>query len=205
MPWVRCLSCGKENDLDASGGYCEECGAKLPPSRAWETGLTDQPRGGGVTPEPRWNREDDEEESSDRGRRSDYEDDRPQEPSEEMLKARKEVSSILFAISGLQFVCGTAAAILLPAMMQQAGAAPDPNAAILIIAFAWGLGAVYLGLGFWARSQPLPPAVIGLLLYLGAAYMDYSAAPDMFLRGVWVKAIIVFFLVRGVITASKAR
>jgi hypothetical protein len=121
-----------------------------------------------------------------------------------MKQARKEVSGVLFGIAALQLVCGFISVLILPAMAAPQVPLP-PEAIIFSVCAVVGLGVIYVGLGIWARYHPLPPAVIGLVLYVGVTLLDFLVAPGVILSGIWIKIIILIALIRAVLKAATAR
>jgi hypothetical protein len=149
--------------------------------------------------EPRDHRRDDEEYD----RRFDRDFGGGRHESRAARSALNTASGGLFAVAGLQLICGS---IVLVAAPQLRGMA---NEAILIIGvIVFGTAIVFAGLGVWARYQPLPPAIIGLVLY------GLLAVADLFVSvqqggeaqgylGLVVKLIIIGVLVNGVSAANR--
>jgi hypothetical protein len=121
--------------------------------------------------------------------------------SAQAARARKQVASTLFSLAGLQFVCGLGAVALVP---NQLAGGPVPGAVVpvlagVIVAIALGFAA----LGYWARSQPLPAAVVGLVLYGVLFVGDLLANPQMVMQGLVVKILIIMALVKSVSVAAR--
>jgi hypothetical protein len=135
---VTCYHCGVENDVEATAGYCDSCGKKLPSPTAFRDR---QDRDAGnpdpVESEPQrgeW----------DAGVR-DYADRdfRLHEPTEEQKAARKQAAGTLFAVAGLQVVCGVTVGVAAPAL----GLPMDAEALIFTVILMVGLGIFFSGLG----------------------------------------------------------
>ena len=125
----------------------------------------------------------------------------------ESAKARKEVAGTLFGVAAMQFVCGLAAVSLIPT--QVAGGPISRDAAATMAATVVLIAIVFAGLACWAWFQALPPALIGLVLYIGIVMLDFAvAAPNpqamqMLMRGIIMKVLIIAALVKAVSTAGK--
>jgi hypothetical protein len=82
----------------------------------------------------------------------------------------------------------------------------DPNVSIGALAVAmFGIAAMFLGLAFWAKRNPLPAAIVGLVLYITVHLLDALADPTAIARGVLIKVIIVVVLVRAISAGAKHR
>lgn len=71
----------------------------------------------------------------------------------------------------------------------------EVTAGLLVIGAA---AAVFYGLFFWARRNPLPAAIVGLVLYVSLQLLDAVADPASIMRGILIKLIIIFMLVRAI-------
>lgn len=85
-------------------------------------------------------------------------------------KARQTTALLLFLIAGLQTICG---AILLNG--NNPAIPPEARDVVFVILVATVF--TYVGLGFWALLQPVPAALIGLVIYVLLAAADVVAAP----------------------------
>jgi hypothetical protein len=182
------------NDPEETSGYCEECGKKLPPATAFSH---EKP-----TRSPAYDRDDRDDRDWDR---DPYEEDRfrrRDELSPEQQKARKEASGILFAVAVLQVVCGGIALAILP---QMAGVQLTPAEIVVEAVFMVGVAVVFAGLGVWARFQPLPPAILGLILYILLSLGTMAANPELIGKGLVLRIIIIIGLGKAIQSASKAR
>ncbi|GEM_PF-6511249 len=86
------------------------------------------------------------------------------------------------------------------------GPSPSLMRVVLIVSSA-GLiaGLVFVGLAFWARNNPLPPAIIGLVIYVifavVATIIDFSAGAAFGLMSIWGwiwKLIIILLFVDAI-------
>jgi hypothetical protein len=73
----------------------------------------------------------------------------------------------------------------------------------IAIAIIAGLTVAYGALALWAVYQPMPPAVLGLMLFIGLMIHHFSAGGDPW-RGIFVKIFILLILIQAVATASRA-
>jgi hypothetical protein len=87
---------------------------------------------------------------------------------------------------------------------QLAGGPVPPQARAFMAAVILGIGVIFAGLGTWALFQPLPPSIIGLVLYVLFIVIDFAAAPELVLRGIILRIIIVVALVKAVQAAATA-
>ncbi len=89
------------------------------------------------------------------------------------------------------------AALLLIGNLIVMGASDSFTAIGLIIAFlATG---VFVGLGFMTKKQPLGSVVVALILFATLWLIDIIVlGPEYILKGIIVKAIIIYFLATGI-------
>ena len=67
----------------------------------------------------------------------------------------------------------------------------------LIIALL--IAGVFVGLAFMTKKQPLGSVIIALVLFTGLWVMDIVVlGPEYIIKGIIVKAIIIYFLVTGI-------
>jgi hypothetical protein len=118
----------------------------------------------------------------------------------EMAAAKKECASLLFALAGLQLLCGFAALAVLPDEMF--GGAAGKNATSWLV---MGLGLAFAGLGYWALSQPLPASIVGLTIYVIFTIIQLQAIIQLGMgMGLYIRIAIIAALVRAVSSAAKA-
>jgi len=116
--------------------------------------------------------------------------------SAELDKARKQMSGILFAIAALQLVCGV--------MLLAIGSRHHRVSGIAVVELA-GIAIVFGSLGLWARYRPLPPAIIGLVLYILLSLLTFAANPALAAKGIGIRVLMVMMLIRAIRTCSKAQ
>jgi hypothetical protein len=148
MPTIRCIFCDNVYDSARTRGRCSDCGFEHPPgtvARAPDVFHTTV-----VTPSGR-----------------------PVRLSDEEVQARQQASAALMTVAVVNLLCrgfGLAAVLL---AMQQAQQAPQgqpalqqvTDAQLAFLGVFLGISAVFFLLSWWARYQPLPPSLIGLMLY----------------------------------------
>jgi hypothetical protein len=118
-----------------------------------------------------------------------------------MAEARKEASGILFAIAILQLICGGILIALAPQIM----GAPIPDDDMVFFIAEWfGIAVVFALLGLWARVLPLPPVIIGLILYVSLAVAAAVVNPETIKNGIIVKIVIILGLIRAIRTCLSA-
>ena len=99
----------------------------------------------------------------------------------------KKARNAIFVIAGL-FLVGT---------LVQMGISDTFTTLGLVIALV-GAG-IFLALGFMTKKQPLGSVVTALILFVGLWVMDIVlVGPEYIVKGIIVKAIIVYFLVTGI-------
>jgi hypothetical protein len=124
-------------------------------------------------------------------------------------KARKETAGGLFAIAGYQMISGIVIYFLLKSGGVP-GILPRELLSPLAVTVVCGIGLVFAGLGWWALYQPLPPAIIGLLLFAGLWFLDFLAMQQLHLQhnigfNFWIKLCIIAALIRSVGQSANAR
>jgi hypothetical protein len=183
MAMVRCPNCDAENAPDATSGVCAICGHRL--DAAPRAGITEYP--GAPSPVPGYPGRP----SLPRPLGDEPGEPRDPEAEDERRVAILRASGGLFAVALVQFLCGCWGLAMVGSLAQ----GPAVMAALVVLV---GLTAVYVGLGFWARYQPLPPAVLGLVIYVLLNLAFCLMDPDTGLRGIIVKGILVVVLFQGV-------
>ncbi|HLP86191.1 MAG TPA: zinc ribbon domain-containing protein [Phycisphaerales bacterium] len=113
--------------------------------------------------------------------------------SEELEKKAKSASTTLFVVAVLQ----TLGAVLFFVL-----GATGPAADKLAMQIGGGIMLVvacgFYGLGFWARKQPLPAAIVGTGILLCLWTLDIVMDPASALKGIIIKVIILIFLIRAI-------
>lgn len=110
---------------------------------------------------------------------------------EKAQKYVKAARNTLFVLAGLFF---------LYAILFGTGIVADD---LFSLIFYFAGSAIYVVLGFWARTQPKPASILGLILYLLVIALIAVADPTTLYKGVVLKAVIIGYLVQGIIQANK--
>jgi len=122
--------------------------------------------------------------------------------TEELARQSKKAAGALLAVAILQTVFAVlilVGAKLLPS--QDANVEIDPVA----IVFTFGLSAIFFGLYLWARRNPLPAAIVGLVLFVTVHLVDALFDPMAIVRGIIVKIIVIVVLARAISAGAKHR
>jgi hypothetical protein len=127
------------------------------------------------------------------------------EAESQLPQARKEASGALFIMAFL--ILGlTAWTVLLPHLF---GMTVDAAEMAPGLALMGGLGAVFVGLGVWARFRPLPAAAVGLGLFAVLAVLSLLSVPERGGMGLavllLVEIVLGTLLLRAIRTCLKAR
>jgi len=113
-----------------------------------------------------------------------------------LRKQAGKASTMLFVVAVLQL----AGVALLYVLLEGKVSADDLRT--LVVANVV-LAAIFGGLGVWARSSPLPAAIVGLVLYLTVHAFAAVADPTSIVQGIIVKIIIIAGLVKAIQAGSK--
>jgi heme A synthase len=128
---------------------------------------------------------------------------------DELKKNMKRAAYTLLAVGIIQMTVGAVVAVILG---NAPGAPPEMVYALLIAQFL--VGAVFLGLYFWARRAPLPATIVGVVVYgtllalnilasvSGAATGGRREGP----RGLGIGCldiVLIAFLIQGIQAALK--
>ncbi len=107
----------------------------------------------------------------------------PQDASEEVALGRSGANGLL-AVTILEFIGTTFVSFLL------SNHSPDP----FQLVFAYGIDAVFAGLYLWARANPYPACIVGLVLYLTIHLLAAIADPASLYHGIVVKVVVISVL-----------
>lgn len=120
--------------------------------------------------------------------------------SEELLKAIKQTRAALLVSAILQ----TTFALLIIAVALRAHAtAPVEITSLAAILIA--IAALFWGLSIWARSNPLPPAIVGLAVYITVHVIEALLNPTILLMGWLVRVTIIVMLVQAIQAGLRHR
>jgi hypothetical protein len=132
---------------------------------------------------------------------------------DELHKTAKKAAGALLAVAIIQTVIPVGLFVLMRNVRPGAGALNLFNNVTMGIMLA--IAAVFWGLWAWARVNPLPAAIVGLVLYVTLTVADYvmlfammkdappGNSPNIGIP--WMKIIIISILVQGISAGSKHR
>ena len=116
--------------------------------------------------------------------------------SDELGKKARTAAGALLAVA----ILSTLGVFLVWAQVQEAIGDPEVGGlAVTMIAAQAVMAGAYWGLWFWARSNPLPAAIIGLAIFLALMAVNAIAVgPETLIQGILIKAIIIVVLVKAI-------
>src|SRR5262249_4487809 len=171
MAVIKCVHCGVENDPAKTGGYCDDCGKKLPGTYigTWSAPTTSSS-------------------SAD----SPYQMYPAAPPSRGTFRTGKiaGVTGLLF-IAGLHLACGLCLLAFYPRN-------DDDLRYFAMVAFP--IGVVFAVLGMWARYRPLLPIFFGFVIYLGYTILLIVAALTLENQRAAMNDISVIVPVNGILS-----
>jgi hypothetical protein len=118
----------------------------------------------------------------------------------QIKKELRKAVHALWAVGVINIVVGVIVFLFLR------GQAPTTAATLLVASLI--IGGLFLGLGFWARTNPLPPAIIGLVLYVSLVVFNIVMNPETAtqgLAGLLIPILITIALINGVRGGAKYR
>lgn len=175
MDPIACPHCSTANDPDSR--FCESCGKALPDPRSAEPRVVN---GSEIA-------------ASRTG----------QAVQSEALDAQaRKAAGALLAVAILQAIFG---AILLFTARGAALGDPDLEVDAFVIGSVCAVAALFFGLYLWARRNPLPAAIVGLVVYATLHLLEAVADPSSIARGIIVKLIIVIVLVKAIQAGMQHR
>ena len=76
-----------------------------------------------------------------------------------------------------------------------------PTDSFLAMGIDMAIGAVFLGLYFLSKSQPLPAFIVALIVYVGIHLLLIALDPTLLIRGIFIKIVIIILLANGIRSA----
>jgi len=116
----------------------------------------------------------------------------------ELQKQAKKAAGALLAVAIIQAIVGTIVVFALPNNVPE-------KARNIVMVSVFGIAVVFFALYFWARKQPLPAAIVGLVLFVTMHLLDAIADPAALVRGIIMKIIIIAILVNAIQAGVKFR
>ncbi len=168
METIDCPHCSTANDPGSR--FCESCGKALPDPRSAEPRVVS---GSEIA-------------ASKTGK---------QVQSEALEAQARKAAGALLVVAILQVIFGTIALYT-----AQGAVLGDPDLEIdaIVIATVYGVGVLFFGLYLWARKNPLPAAIVGLVVFATLHLLDAVADPSSIGRGIIAKLIVVLILVKAI-------
>ena len=118
--------------------------------------------------------------------------------SDELQKNLKKAKNALLTVAIIQTVFG-----LIIYGVAQSNLPPGRSFPPVLLITLFGIAALFYGLYFWARRNPLPAAIVGLTLFVTLHLIDAIADPTQLARGIIMKVIIVAMLVQAIQAGIK--
>ena len=109
-------------------------------------------------------------------------------------KHLRQARNAIFVVAGVQFVFGLILGFQAP-----------EEERFVSIAFLTIISLIFLGLGLWANKKPYTAILIALIFYGLLLVIDAIYDPSTIYRGIIFKAIIIFYLFRGLNNAREAQ
>jgi len=106
----------------------------------------------------------------------------------------KSAQTAIFVVAGVQLIFGIILAFV--------GAEADRNIQII---FSVIIAAIFGGLGLWCKKMPLIAIIIALCLYVGIQILGAVVDPSTLYKGIIMKALIIFYLIKGIGAAKAAQ
>lgn len=115
--------------------------------------------------------------------------------SEALQKKIKTASGALLAVAIIQTLTILVFYFLLRGAPAQA----------MVVAILSVIASVFWGLWWWSRSSPFPAAVTGLVIFVTLHLADAAMDPAALFRGIIIKLIILYVLIRAVLAGLEHR
>lgn len=175
MSTLPCPHCGAEGAADAA--FCASCGKAMPASVGTRPRIVHS---------------------------TDYATSRAGQiiQAEELARHARKASGALIVVGILQAVFGTFLVVMAGVIAARQDAEQDFSVGATAIV-VYGIAVLFLGLGLWARRNPLPAAITGLVVFVTVHALDAVADPTALIRGIVVKVIIVLILIRAVSAGTR--
>jgi hypothetical protein len=128
----------------------------------------------------------------------------------ELRRRAKKAEIAILAVAIIQTIVGIVTFVV-------ASRGPAHRQTMLLVVGAFAVAAVFWGLFAWAQNQPLPAAIIGLVVYgtllglnvtLSIARMSHGARGNAGIGGLgvgWVDVLVISALVRAIAAGAAHR
>jgi heme A synthase len=118
--------------------------------------------------------------------------------AEQLRKQANRAATALLWVAILQAVFGAIVVASLPADL-------DSSERSIVMVMVFGVAAIFLALYVWARKQPLPAAILGLVLFVTLHAVAALEDPKELPRGLLVKVFVIVILARAIQAGVKYR
>lgn len=111
----------------------------------------------------------------------------------EVYSQVKNARTTLFVVAGYYIFMGLISAV------------NDNTDGLLIFIVTVVFAAIFCGLAFWSSKNPFGALLTGLIMFISLIILSVIEDPIELVRGVIVKVIIISYMIKGVVGASKVR
>ncbi len=120
--------------------------------------------------------------------------------TDELAKKSRSAWGALLAVAILQVIGG----IAIYALLNSQGG-PAAKGAPMVLFVMLGIGALFFGLAIWARKDPFPAAIAGLVVFVTLHLIEAVMDPPSLVRGIIVKVIVIVVLVNAIKAGAQHR
>ena len=120
--------------------------------------------------------------------------------ADQLRKEARKAAGALFAVAVLQVI---GAALIYFVFRPHLGIPRER--ALIVVTVLLVVAVIYAALALWARANPLPPAIAGLVLFVTLTVADTAVAPSTIIQGIIVKVIIIVVLAKAVQAGIRYR
>ena len=120
--------------------------------------------------------------------------------ADQLRKEARKAAGALFVVAVLQVI---GAALYCFVLRPEMNIAPEQALIVAIVALV--LAGIYAALALWARANPLPPAIAGLVLYVTLTVVEAVRAPSANIPAIAVKVFIILVLAKAVQAGIRYR
>lgn len=130
---------------------------------------------------------------------------------DDLSKQIKRVFYTLLAVGLIQLTCGAVMVSMLQNNQETANQLP------LMLVVQFGVALIFIALSFWSRKNPLPAAIVGLVIFATIVVLNVVASVSRLSEGGprgagigglgigWLDIVIMVLLVQGIQAALKYR
>jgi hypothetical protein len=121
---------------------------------------------------------------------------------DQLRKEMNKASIALLVVAVIQTLLGPVALYMAKSQMER-----EMGQEVVIQPIGWvmvfGIAAAFFALFFWARVQPLPAAMVGLILFVTIHLLDAVGDPQALVRGIIMKVIVIAVLINAIKAAIR--